>query len=384
MRILVWSGSCSPPWDDGTGVFVRHICDELAYQGHKVKVLTFRKWKKAIEQEKKLPFQVAYYRALPVLTRFNFVLINVYLVFQTLHFRPDLIFLGQAISSSALGMMYISRRFSIPYVVLIHGSDLSYSVHTRLDRWSLDRVLHNAALLLTNSKYTKEKLGKRNYGTQGIQIIHPGVDVELFQPKDSDSAKKRYDLSNRKVCLTVGRITVRKGQERVLKALTKVVDKIPEVIYLIVGREDTRLKQLAKGLNLEDHVRFLGHMEQKQLPDVYNASDLFVMPSYSVEGDIESFGIVYSEAAACGLPAIGGRSGGVPEAVLDGSTGILVDPYDIGAIAEAMIRLLTNEEESSRLGANGRRRVEEELSWKKTGEKIDHLLKMIVERERVE
>jgi phosphatidylinositol alpha-1,6-mannosyltransferase len=378
MHIAVLTKSFPPPADDGTAIFVQHVCDEMVRQGHQVQVLTPWWGKEAVEQDRKRPYRVVRSWKLP---RLSFAALNAYLLFHVFRFRPDLVFLGHAVSTSALSVVWLSKWFSIPYVVLIHGSDLSYSVSTRLDRWALDRVLSNAALLLPNSSFTMAKLRRRGYGAQGMQILHPGVDDTLFRPGDGSAVRECYGLKGKQVCLTVGRVVARKGQERVLKALPQVLDRVPDVVYLIAGRAgEERLKGLVEELDLSDYVRFVGYVDQKELPAFYNACDLFVMPSYSTEADIESFGIVYSEAAACGVPVIGGREGGVPEAVLDGETGLLVDPYDVSELAEVMVRLLTDKELARRLGANGRRRVERELSWEKVGQRVDRLLRMVLGR----
>jgi phosphatidylinositol alpha-1,6-mannosyltransferase len=245
-------------------------------------------------------------------------------------------------------------------------------------------VLSNAALLLPNSSFIMAKLQRGGHGTQGMQILHPGVDDELFRPGDGSAVREHYGLKGKRVCLTVGRVVPRKGQERVLKALPQVIERVPDVVYLVAGREGEEiLKGVVEELDLGNYVHFLGFIEQKQLPKFYNASDLFVMPSYSTDADIESFGIVYSEASACGVPVVGGRGGGVSEAVLDGETGLLVDPYDVDELAEAMIGLLTDENLSRRLGTNGRRRIEQELSWKKVGEKLNMILEQVVKESRV-
>ena len=131
-------------------------------------------------------------------------------------------------------------------------------------------------------------------------------------------------------------------------------------------------EKIAIDNKVEDFVKFVGYIPEAELPKYYTMSDVFVMPSIEIEGkgDIEGFGITFLEANACGKPVIGGSSGGISDAVIDGETGVLINPYDDEEIKEAILRLLKDEEYSKSLGDNGRKRVEEELSWLKIAGKI--------------
>lgn len=137
------------------------------------------------------------------------------------------------------------------------------------------------------------------------------------------------------------------------------------------------MKELCDELGLNSYVRFLGDIENNQVPGYYCASDLFIMPSR----DIETFGISYSEANACEKPVIAGEIAGVTGAVVDGETGLLVDPHDTDAISSAIIRLLTNPGLARELGRNGRKRVETELNWEIVGKKLEKFLKQVVRQQ---
>lgn len=147
-------------------------------------------------------------------------------------------------------------------------------------------------------------------------------------------------------------------------------------MYLIIGKgeEEERLIELTKDLGLEEYVKFVGYVETEDMPLYYNNCDVFVMPSKTIDIDYEGFGIVYLEANACGKPVIGGKSGGVGDAVIDGVTGLLVDPDNIEEISQAIIRLLIDQAYARKLGESGRRRIEEELNWKTVGEKVESIL----------
>ena len=376
MRILAWSSAFPPPIDDGTATGVLHYCNELVRHNHKVHLLTPWRGEKANKFDHTLPYRITRYRNIP---RLNSIRLNALLLFHVSIFRPDLIILEHAMSTRALSIVWLSKLFFIPYVVKIHGSDLSYSVSTQLDRWALEKVLRNASMILSNSQFTETKLRRLGYIWNNVNVLHPGVDTEFFRPRDKTIFHERYPLNGKKVCLSVGRIASRKGHMKVIEALPQVLKYVPNVIYLIVGRgpEEENLRRLVKERELSEYVKFLGYVEQNLLSDLYNACDLFVLPTKTTHDDIEGFGIVYSEAASCEVPVIGGRGGGVPEAVIDKETGLLVDPDNTDELATAMIRLLSDEKYAHMLGINGRLRVEKELSWMKVGDKINLILEHI-------
>jgi phosphatidylinositol alpha-1,6-mannosyltransferase len=164
----------------------------------------------------------------------------------------------------------------------------------------------------------------------------------------------------------------------VIEALPEIIKKVPNVIYLICGKgpHKKKLISLVNKNNLSDYVKFLGQLPQEDLTAYYQLCDVFIMPSRQLpNGDVEGFGIVFIEANLFGKPVIGGRSGGIPEAILDGQTGVLVNPIDIINIADAAIQLLTDKTLSQRLGQQGQIRARNDFDWKIQTEKIKEILK---------
>ena len=153
----------------------------------------------------------------------------------------------------------------------------------------------------------------------------------------------------------------------VLRVLPEVKARIKDLHYIIVGQGEDRgrLEGITRDLNITDVVRFAGRVSDAELIDYYRQSDLFVLVSREEEGgaDYEGFGIVFLEAAACGKPVVGGSSGGIPEAVEDGVTGILVDPLKEEDISRAILSVLTDQSLARKLGEAGRERVEEKFSY---------------------
>jgi phosphatidylinositol alpha-1,6-mannosyltransferase len=178
----------------------------------------------------------------------------------------------------------------------------------------------------------------------------------------------------------------RKGHDMVIRVLPRVLQKVPNVTFLIAGDGPYRgqLEQVAAAVGVQDRVIFANKISDQDLPDVYALSDVFVMPSRAQleKCDVEGFGLVFLEANACGKPVIGGRSGGIPDAIVDGETGLLVNPHDLEDIASALIRLLSDHELADRLGEQGRLRVVNKFNWMQVGDRVQSIMNAVVQETR--
>jgi len=275
------------------------------------------------------------------------------------------------------------KLFGKPYLVYAYGMEITGGGF----HWLKSIVLRNANKVITISNFTKRSLINRmKVSDSNIAIVHPGVDTIKFNPNlDYSHIINKYALKGKKVILTVGRLASKelyKGHDMVIEALPKISSQIPDIVYLIVGSggDLERLEGLVQKLGLEEKVIFVGYIPDEELPLYYSACDLFIMPSRDkIEKDgrgkkVEGFGIVFLEANACGKPVIGGRSGGIEDAVIDGMTGLLIDPNNVDEIAKAIIRLLTDDALAQRLGKQGRNRVVNELSWEKIAAKVEEVV----------
>ncbi|MDV2496613.1 MAG: glycosyltransferase [bacterium] len=273
-----------------------------------------------------------------------------------------------------LATYLVTRLLHRPYVLAAHGMDFlddTITLRRRLKgylRWGKMATFRAAQRVFASSRYTKDRLITMGLPAEYIDVVHPGVDVERFRPDiDSTAVRHRLRLDGRQVLLTVTRLDDYKGVDTVIQALPTVRERFPDVLYLVVGKGEERpaLERLVEELGLTEHVRFAGYISDDVLPAVYNACDLFVMISRVLTDreSVEGFGIVFLEAAACGKVSLGGRSGGIPDAVVDGKTGLLVDPLNIDAIAEAIIHILAHPKEAERMGRQGRERILAELQW---------------------
>lgn len=215
------------------------------------------------------------------------------------------------------------------------------------------------------SRYTAGLLQDLGVPASRIAVVPNGTDPNRFQPVDASDLRRNLNLEDRPVLLTVGRLVTRKGVDTTLRALPSVLETAPDAVYLIVGTgpDLERLERLAVDLGVRDHVRFAGQVPFPDLPAYYSLADAFVMPSREARPDVEGFGLVFLEAGACGTPVVGARSGGIPDAVRDGETGLLVPPSNPEMLADALMRLLTTPDLAARLGREGRRYAVQEASW---------------------
>lgn len=233
-------------------------------------------------------------------------------------------------------------------------------------------VLRRADGFFPVSHYTGQLLRERGVPPERITVIHNGADPASFHPVDAQDLRDELGLDHQKVVLTISRLVPRKGIDTVLRALPQVARQTPDVRYLIGGSgpDRDRLEALTHELHLDDRVRFLGAIPPDELSRYYNACDVFVMPSREDRPYVEGFGIAFLEANACGKPVVGARAGGIPDAVRDGETGLLVEPDDETDLASALVRLLHDAPLAARLGRNGQQRVRDEASWEHVADQL--------------
>lgn len=278
--------------------------------------------------------------------------------------------------------MWLRHWFGIPYVVYAHGNEI---LGVGRSTWQKPRLsLMNADRILAVSRFTAKLLGEIGVPAEKVEIIHPGCDAQYFRPRESNRALREKLLggqANSRVILSVGNLVSRKGHDVVIRALPLVMKQIPDVVYLIVGDGAYRkeLEDLAKALGVRERVILAGQVSHQSLPEIYALSDVFIMPSRAqLEScDVEGFGIVFLEAGACGKPVIAGRSGGVEDAVLDGTTGILVNPVDVAEVASALTRVLSDAALAGTLGRQGRERVAREFTWESIAGRIRRVLESV-------
>jgi phosphatidylinositol alpha-1,6-mannosyltransferase len=233
--------------------------------------------------------------------------------------------------------------------------------------WIVGTVLANATYVIANSDNTASILTERwRLPAERVQRVHPGVDTERFTPAARDTKlRARLGWDDRPVLLTVGRLQRRKGHDTLIAALPRIRQRVPDVLYAIVGageRGDS-LVRLARDLDVESAVAFMGEIDDDQLVECYRQCDLFVLPNREINGDIEGFGLVLLEAQACGRPVVAGDSGGTRETLDPGRTGLLVACDGPDELAARVSALLGDRHRLEAMGAAGRRWIESNFGW---------------------
>jgi phosphatidylinositol alpha-1,6-mannosyltransferase len=180
------------------------------------------------------------------------------------------------------------------------------------------------------------------------------------------------------VVVCVSRLVPRKGQDVLVKALPLVQQAVPDAALLLVGGgpHGPHLRELAASAGVADDVVLTGSVPWEELPAHYDAGDVFAMPCRSRFADleVEGLGIVFLEASATGLPVVAGRSGGSPDAVLDGQTGYVVDGTSVEEVAARLVELLTDPERARAMGEAGRAWVETHWRWDVLAERLRGML----------
>ena len=275
------------------------------------------------------------------------------------------------------------RALRIPHILYAHGNEILAAAR---QPWSKPKAaLLASSYVVANSTYTQGLLQNLGLHPDQIRVVHPGCDLERFYPLPV-THQERMRLSGgrplARLLLTVGNLVERKGHDTVIRALPLLAQQGHDVVYLIVGDGPNRtaLEQLAASVGVADRVLFLGRVKTSDLPLLYSAADLFLMVSRErlEQCDVEGFGIVFIEAAACGTPSIGGRAGGVGDAVVDGVTGLLVDPLDVDEVARSIGALLANRDLARQLGDAARHRAVSQFSWSRFGAAVASILDEVV------
>jgi len=273
-------------------------------------------------------------------------------------------------AAAPLGIMAraMRRAGAQKIVTLTHGHEVwwakvpPFSLALRFMSKNIDAIAYLG-------DYTRSEISKALSKADSNKLVQiaPGIDVDHFIPTDSSKLRAELGLTDKSVIISVGRLVHRKGQDKLIAALPAIKSAVPNVHLVLVGvgPHQDYLEKLSAKLKVSDCVTFIGRINYAELPKYICLGDIFAMPSRSrfFGLEVEGLGIVYLEASACGLPVVGGKSGGAPDAVLVGETGVVVDGTNTFEIAEACIDLLNNPELCVLMGANGRAWIIENWRW---------------------
>lgn len=274
----------------------------------------------------------------------------------------------------------IANKKNIPFILTYHNDLTGYNPMVRFLSKCYYEFIGNKTLeiskkiVVTSPFYASSSLYIKQYANK-LEIISPGVDIDIYKVLDNVT-------KDRNSILFVGQLnkeSQHKGLSYLLDAIKIIRNSVSTIKLDIVGEGNyvDYYKMLTKSMGLIDNVNFIGLKRDKELVVYYNRSAVMVLPSYN---RAEGFGMVLTEAQACGTPVIGTMIGGIPYAVKDGKTGILVQPKDSKGLADAILKIVTNENISKEMGANGYKRIREEFSWEKSADKMFTILSKEVEK----
>lgn len=290
-----------------------------------------------------------------------------------------IVFFGAA---APLGLLArgLRRAGAKNIVAITHGHEVWWAKLWPFS-WAIKRIGKNVDVLTYLGDFTRNAIASALPASTQGKMVHlaPGIDTEHFSPKKRNPrVRKELGLEDKRVIVSVGRLVHRKGQDLLIDSLPIIAQKIPDVHLLLVGEGPYRseLERRSESLGVNNRVTFIGRVQYSELPEYICAGDVFAMPSRSrLAGlEVEGLGIVYLEASSCGLPVIGGVSGGAPDAILEGRTGYSVDGRSSSAIAEAAIRLLSDAQYSAEMGLQGRQWIIDQWRWEIWAEKFQGLL----------
>lgn len=290
-------------------------------------------------------------------------------------FKPDLLW-AQPSLPNGWAAMKLSSRLNIPYVVAVHGADINESAKLPGAAVKLKRIYENASSVITISQRLSREV-KKIAPASKCQLVHFGIDLSNF--REAKELRHLY-LQNSKVnkpprILSVSNLIESKGIQYNIKAISKLVEKGFEINYTIVGDGifSSKLKEIVTNKRLNAHINFVGKLSHQLALTEMAKTDIFSLPSYQ-----EGMGMVYLEAMALGVPAIGIRGQGIEDVIDSGKNGILIDPHDVDTLANTLERLANDAELRKSLGSNAKLHIQQNFAWETTCQNFDNIFQRAV------
>lgn len=294
-------------------------------------------------------------------------------------FGADFVVLDPAVPLGIVG-----PSLDLPYAVVLHGAEVTVPGRLPVSKQMLGRALRGAIHCVAAGNYPADEARRAAGRDLPTTVVPPGVDTQRFRPltpDEVDAARDKFGISrDAELIVGVSRLVPRKGFDVAIAAAARLARSRPrlELVIAGAGRDEERLAKLARERGAP--VRFLGRVPFEDLPLVYGCADAFTMLCRNrwMGLEQEGFGIVFLEAAACGVPQIAGRSGGAAEAVEHGKTGIVIEkPDNVDEVARAFEAMLDDNAGRRRMGEAARRRAVEEFSYEVLAERLWNTLRVL-------
>ena len=364
-----------PPRPGGIQAYLEALTTNLAEIGEHTLTVYAPRWKQAEQYDSSAPFEVVRHPGALMLPVPD---VDARMRELIAAHDVDTVWFGAAAPLGLLARR--ARQAGADRVVAsTHGHEVGWSM-LPVARSALRRIGEDSDVVTYISRYTRDRFAPAFGPRTALEHLPPGVDAQRFRPDASARAdlRERYGLGERPVILCLSRLVPRKGQDMLIRALPTIRSRIDGAALVIVGGGPylPTLRRLASSLDVADQVTFTEGVAPAELPAHHAMADVFAMPCRTRGAglDVEGLGIVYLEASASGVPVVAGRSGGAPEAVQQGRTGLVVDGRSTGQIADAVSRILEDPELAARMGAAGRQWIVERWRWQTHAARLATLL----------
>lgn len=363
-----------PPLIGGMERLNWHIADELSKEHHVTMISHTEAQKQAPKNAKFYGVQL---NPLPLFLVLAFIKTFWVCLIQ----RPDILFAGSGLTAPIV--TFWAKIFRKKSIVYIHGLDIG--TNNKLYNLLWIPFIQSASKIIANSSPTYDICLKKGISEKKLSIIHPGVS---FPPKPRDEQliqklKNQYDLYDKKILISVGRLTERKGlNEFIDLSFFEIVKNTPNTVLVIIGdtpkqslNKNLQSKELilatAKKYDAENNIIFTGNIgDEEVLSSFYYLADLHIFPVKHIPSDPEGFGMVAIEAAAHGTPTVAFATGGVVDAVKQNESGWLVEKNNYDVLAKQVIEALQQSKNFEQC-----KNFAKEFEWGKFGGQINRVMK---------
>jgi len=355
-----------PPQVGGIATYVRALADELDHD-----VVVYAPYDgNTKEWDAKQPYKII--RKKPLFPRFMWPR-WIRMVFQVWRIvrkeKIEVILLHHVLPVGYVGLI-LKKITGVPYLIFSHGTDLLMGTRTPWKKKMMSMVANHSTQLVFNSQSLKDRflLIFPEFESKSI-VVYPCPDRDFSTfPSFSElhKLKEQYALEGKKVILSIARFDEGKGMPHLIRLLPDVLKKVPNAVWLLIGDGPKKAEamKLIHDEALQNVVRYVGPLPHDKLKPFYYSADVFVLLLHPDEGREEGLGMVFLEAAACGIPAVAGKSGGVEEAVIHTETGLVFDVRrDVKAITEGIVQILSHSEFGHQLGRQAQERMQTSFKW---------------------
>ena len=271
----------------------------------------------------------------------------------------------------------LCKAYKLPLIITMQGSDMFIAKQNPFFKWMAIWTLKHTAMVTSVTPTFLPELAALGAPSERRCLIPNGVDPEVFPPlshKQLAALRKKLSIpAGDLIVFALGRIVFKKGFDFLVQAFPLVHEEVPNVT-LIIGGDGTdlsRLKTMAKALNVSESIRFTGTINRTDVPAYFDLCDIFTLPAvFDPKGNVDGCPNVILEAMACGKPVVASGISGIPVVVKNNETGILVEEKNVKQLAAALVALLTNKPKREQFGRAGQQRILNELTWDKVIEQI--------------